>query len=367
MMVHRIGGSLTYRVWVSTPTGRVKRSTGTRNKATAKQFDVMLTELGAKGRRRWDLLQPVVDGTLALSDLFDAWQRRDLDGLAARLSDVDLAPLRKPWLRWIADRATIGDEYLRMVNTLCPEDGPWYRSTLTPERIAEWLNGLPVGASTKRKYAAALASFIKYARQMGKLTTNPMADLDLPKVKQPEVEFLERPEVERLIAGSPQDYADLFALIYGTGAEVTAALAVRRRDVDLSGWMVRMPGTKNYNRDRTVIVAEWARERLADRCRTLMPDALLFPAIDRWQATKTHKLMLEELKLRHLKLHAARNHWATRALRGGWSVEAVARQLGHRDGQMVLRIYGRFIPRRDELARLEERAEVEAVRRVVEG
>lgn len=367
-MVHKGSGRAIYRVWVPTPTGRVLRSTGTKHKPTARQYELMLMELGPKGSRRWDLLAPVVDGRLELTALFDAWRRRDLDGLLARLSDVDLAPLKAQWKRWLLDRVTkdTAARYVTMVETLAG-GGLWLRSSLTQEAVATWLNGLSGGGGMKRKYAAALASFVAFAREGKHLTTNPLADLSLPAQAEPVSAFLEREEVEKLVAGSPSPYAELFALIYGTSAEATAAVTVRRRDVDLTKWMVRMPGTKSHNRDRVVIVAEWARPWLAKACAGKLPDALLFEGIDRWKATKQHKATLEALKIRHLKLHAARNHWAVRALRGGWSVEAVSRQMGHANAQMVLRVYGRWIPRQEELARLEAQAEREAVRRTQEG
>lgn len=364
---HRVKGHKTYRVTVPTATGSVKRYTGTRDKATAKLYDLMLHELGPKGSRRWDLLNPVVEGRLKLSTLFDAWRSRDLDGLKATLDDRDLSPLLAGWRKWLRDSGVADfDRYAKRLATLHHHERPWWRSSLTGHSISDWLSGLGVSGATQRTYAAALASFLKYARSMGYISGDPMAEVLVPKAKAPEAEFLERHEVDRLVHGSPAEFARLYALLYGTGGDISPTLSVLRRDVDLRNWMVRLPGTKSYNRDRVVIVAEWARPWLAAACQGLMPDAPLF-TMDRWQATKEHRALLSALGIRHMKLHAARNHWAVRALRGGWSVEAVARQLGHSDAQMVLKVYGRFVPRQDELERMERQAEAEAVRRESEG
>lgn len=368
MNAYRPKGHKTYRVRVPTPTGSVKRYTGTRDKATAKLYDVMLLELGPRGDRRWDLIGPVVEGRISLADLFDAWRSKDLDGLKARLNDFDLKDLLDPWQQWLRDQRKVdaAERYRANLATLLP-DGPWWRSTLTKATISKWLGGLSVSPGTKRKYAAALASFIAYANEREVLDGNPMLGVVLPAAVDPDADHHDAPEVQRIVAGTAEPMATLFALLYGTGVEIGAALALRRRDVDLGTWMIRAPGTKNHNRDRTVILAEWARPRVAELCKHLLPDALLFPGLDRWDATKTHKATLKALGIRHLKMHAARNHWAVRALRGGWSVEAVRRQLGHRDGQMVLRRYGKYVSDAPELARLERRAEVESQRRVREG
>lgn len=363
MTPHRPKGRRLYRVKVPTRTGWVNRSTGTADRPTAKAMHRMLDELGPKGARRWDLLDPVADGRLSLPELWDAYRAKDLAGLLARLDDVDLVPCVEAWMRWLDDRvAPITRRGYRIaVGTLMPAGGPWWRSTLTRAAVGQWMAALPVAAATKRKYGAALASFGTYAVSVGVLAENPADGLVLPPADAPVPDFYERDEVDRIVAGSPRLYADLFALIYATGAEVSAALAVRRRDVDLERWLVRMPGTKTYNRDRMAIVAEWARSRLRERCAALMPDATLFDT-DRWRATKWHARVVREQGLRHLKLHAARNHWAVRALRGGWSVEAVARQLGNTP-QMVLKVYGRFRVSAEDLDRLERMAETEAKRR----
>lgn len=364
----------TFRVWVPTPTGRVKKGTGTRDRATAKLMETMLHELGPRGTRRWDLLEPVVRGQVSLGQLYDAWRSKTVDRLLATLADTDLRPLLNDWeARLLNAPATAarGREYRRKLSGIVPTDdnAPWLASTLTPEAVRAWLdslrarNGVVASPATARKHAAALGSFVKFAMQRGALKASPLAGIELEPQPFKPVEFLERDEVERLIAGTPAPYVNLFAFLYGTAAEIGAALAVTRRMVDLERGMVRLPGTKNHNRDRQAMIAEWARPYVAEACRDLLPDAPLFPGIDRWRATKVHGKTLAALGLRHMKLHAARHSWAVRAIRSGWPLEQVRRQMGHADAQMVLRVYGRYMADAEELQRLEARAEAEDQRR----
>jgi hypothetical protein len=52
----------TFYVRVPTVSGSVIRTTGTSDRATARAMERILEELGPRGLRAWDLLNPVVDG-----------------------------------------------------------------------------------------------------------------------------------------------------------------------------------------------------------------------------------------------------------------------------------------------------------------
>ncbi len=94
-------------------TGWIKRSMGTTDRATARAMERMLAQLGPYGARAWDLLDAVLAKRLSLGALFDAYRNDDLDGLRARLTDVDLAAHIPSWEAWLADR----------VNTTAPTSG----------------------------------------------------------------------------------------------------------------------------------------------------------------------------------------------------------------------------------------------------
>jgi integrase len=241
----------------------------------------------------------------------------------------------------------------------------WPRSTLTPAGVERWLSGLEVAGPTKRKYFAALSSFIGYARSIGELTTDPLVLLSPPPAAAPSVEFLELGEVKQLLEACAEPERTLFAFLYGTGCDLSTALTLRRRDVELGEREVRARGTKSYNRDRIVTVAEWAWPHLVAHCKTLLPDAPLFPGLSRWTASDLHRAALTAQKLlrKGITLHAARHHWAVRALRAGTPVELVARQLGHKDGVLCLKVYGRFLPTGAERRKWEREATKQETRR----
>jgi integrase len=104
-----------------------------------------------------------------------------------------------------------------------------------------------VSASTKRRYPAAVHSFVSYLREMGILTTNPLRNLPAPPPGPPRSQFLELPDVVRLIEGSVRPYQAIFTLAYGAGLEVSAILAATETDVDYAARTLRARGTKAWN------------------------------------------------------------------------------------------------------------------------
>lgn len=348
MSPHRPKGRTIWRVKVPTRFGWVDRSTGSRDKAMAKAMDRMLEDLGPKGKRAWDLLDRVADSTLSLGRLYDAWRVAELDTLRAVLADVDLGPYVERWRDYLAGRISDGerDRYVHHVRGLAGVEGtPFPRSTITPERLERWLTGLEVGPSTQRKYFAAAHSFFAYCRAVHKLfDRHPMADLTPPPAAAPRVEYYDLPEVLKLLEAAPEPWRTLYALLYGTAIEVTVALDLKRRDVDLGNREIRARGTKAHNRDRLALIAAWALPWVTKLVAEKLPDAPLFPRMDRWRASKKHALAAAAAGLRVLRVHSARHHWAVRQIRAGVPLELVSRQLGHANAVMCLRIYGRFIP-----------------------
>jgi len=348
--------------WLKLPTvrgGRKDLSTGTRDKPTANAMERMIAALGPKGKRAWDLLTPLAQGTLSIGRLYDAYANNQLDRLRGELDDLDLCTKVEPWQRWLVGRVdpTTAARYEVHLESLISPGRPFLRSRLTPEAIETWLSSREVSGPTKRKYFAALASFVGYCRSLRYLTTSPLADLKPPKASNPKVEFLELAEVKRVVDAAPKHARALFAFLYGTGCDLSVALQLTRRDVDLSTKEVRARGTKTGNRDRVVTVAEWAWPYLTKAMQGRLPGGLLFEGLSRWTASDIHREIVKDLKLYRpgIRLHGARHHYAVRAIRAGAPIELVARQLGN-DPATCLRYYGRFVPTSAERRHWEKRA-----------
>ena len=189
----------------------------------------MLVVLGPQGRRAWDLLEKVVDGSLSLGALYDAYTNNDLDGLRARLEDAGLAHEVDGWQAWLIDRvnADTRSHYLAHLRTLIPADKPYPRSQLTAPVVAKWLAtrtgltqkrkpaasgsrraedrpGRLISGATKRKYLAAVQSFATYLVEVGVLTSNPVRDVQAPPPSKPRVVEIPLADVLRIVENAPR-------------------------------------------------------------------------------------------------------------------------------------------------------------------
>lgn len=245
-MVFRRAGRPTWYVDITTPGGSVRKSTGTTDRATARAMGRLVEELAQ--RRAWDLLNAVLDGRLTLAALFD--RRHDLEGARAQLRDVDLEPHIAGWTTWLADRVKpdTAAHYVTQLRTLIPEGRPFPSSRFTPSAVASWIAtrtalpqkrrkstiaptrrtadapGRAVAGATKRKYLAAARSFGAYLAGLGMVPPNIMRDVQAPPPGKPRVVELALADVLRIVDGAPAPYRALFALLYGAGLEVSAAL-----------------------------------------------------------------------------------------------------------------------------------------------
>ena len=81
---------------------------------------------------------------------------------------------------------------------------------------------------------------------------------------------------------------------------------------------LRARGTKAWNRDRLAYIADWAWPFVERYLARLLPGERIFRGIDRWKASDYHRERPRALGLPPLRLH---------------------------DSTLVLKVYGRFIPR----------------------
>jgi integrase len=333
-MPFRSQGRSYYKTRVTLLDGReIVAGCGTDDLATARAMERMRDALARK--HIWKPLELIVERKVTLPQIFDAYERGDLDGFLARLSEPDLVPLLAEWRG--------NPKYKRQISRLLRESFP--ASHFTRKRISEFLARLPVGDSTRNRYRAALSVFAAWLVEREVIPHNPVRDVAGYSEPDAKVVWLERGQAKALINALPMPNRAIEALMAATGVEWQVIERVRRRDIDFDKRTLHAQGGKTPWRNRIVRGTElWAWEIFDKYARDFSPNALIFEGVRESQCLRVHSRAVKELGLPHLTLHDWRHCYAVQALRDGYKPSVVAHQLGHRDAYLVMTRYGRFIP-----------------------
>jgi integrase len=327
------------------------RTCETSNGALAKSMGRMVEELGYRGKQKWGLLDAVLSGQLSLARLYAAFAGNKLDELEERMRDIDISPLVDAWLAAQVGRSSADTiaHYRVHVRSLILENAQFFRSNLTFERLASWLSKTEGSNGTRRKYHAAMSGFCCYLRACGVIRQNPMQDVKAPPAAPSRRRYLEHEDVQRIVQALDEPYRTIVAVLHGTGIEISVLLDLHRRDIDFDRAEIRARGTKTRFRDRIATIEPWAMDYLRRHTRELLPNAKVFPDLNRWTVSDKHRVACKSLEIEDYTLRDSRHTYAVRAVRAGASFEAVAQQLGHSDTTMVVRVYSRFKPSAREL------------------
>lgn len=348
MTPFRAGRSKVWKVRIRHPDGRrMTAGCDTTSRATA---DAMLAWAEQLYNDRTTVgltvLDAIVSKRIALPRAFDG--RHDLEGLASRISDVNLEPLVETWHAEKAKGrkgASSADKYLVQVRRLIRAGKPFLRSAFTAKAIRKHLRALKVEDPTRNRHKAAFSSFAAYLVEEDVLDRNPVLDIVGWSEGEGRLVHYERDQAQALIGALNQPYRAIEALMVGAGLEWQAVERLRVRDVDLSASEVQAHGGKTRWRNRRCrIVEAWAVPHVAEwMAGQRFENALVFEGITEWGALAVHKAAVEALGLPPSTLHDWRHTHAVLMLRSGYKPTVVAHQLGHRDTSLVWKRYGRFV------------------------
>jgi integrase/recombinase XerD len=238
-----------------------------------------------------------------------------------------------------------------------------------------------LGASSRRRRAAALRGFYRFAFGEGLIAFDVAAHLDLPRETRRLPETLTEREVERLLEAAGGDTPDdpqrvrdrtLMELLYAAGLRVSEALRLDAEDVSLDGSFVRVIG--KGDRERLVPVGEIALAWLRRYADTVRPDWLAIAHVNparggpvfltprgrrlaRQQAWTIVKRAAGAAGLSdRVSPHTFRHSFATHLLEGGADLRVVQELLGHATisttqlythvtGERIREVYARAHPR----------------------
>lgn len=280
-------------------------------------------------------------------------------------SRVDVAVVAADWIAaqvHVKASTRSGYEY-SLAKHILPRWGTTRVSDVSHGDVQRWATELSrkLGPSTLRQVVLVLGGIFKLAIRDGRLQTNPVADLRLPRITRDRRGYLTHPQVVEL-ASQCGDYADLILTLAYTGVRWGESAALRARSVDLQRHRIVVDeavvdvrgelvwGTPKTHERRSVPVPEFLVDRLAYRVAGKRHDDLIFtsalgvalrngnfrrrvfqPAVTRCRAADPTFPVITPHDLRHTA--------ASLAVSAGAHVKAVQRMLGHASAAMTLDVY----------------------------
>jgi integrase len=245
--------------------------------------------------------------------------------------------------------------------------------------LAERVEAGEISGKTVNNTLTTLTVCLNAAVKDGLIATNPA--IGAPRFPRTHVErdYLRLHEIPVYLDSCSDEYRPLAALLIGTGARISEALALRASNLELDatgGWVViaravKPDGTVGSTKSRRTRSVEIGPELgsllvgyLAERQRNhpdasaadclfirpvqkLTPHAsrstdarMLLPRGRRTVSTESHAHALKDGGLRHMPLHSLRHTAAAAWLAAGNSLLYVQQQLGHRDLATTSHYYG---------------------------
>jgi integrase/recombinase XerD len=217
------------------------------------------------------------------------------------------------------------------------------KSTLESVDFEAYLSTLRAKGKQTRSIArsvSAIRSFYRFLLTDGKISVNPLLEIETPRFKAPIPRVLSEEEMVKLLK-LPADRklalrdATILELLYATGLRVSELIGLKKSNVNLEGGFLMASGKRS--KERIVPMGTYAREAIKLYLEETKPKgAFLFPnrkgtAMTRqavWKLVRKYGALLEQRKLYP---HMLRHTFATHLLEGGADLRSVQILLGHED------------------------------------
>lgn len=258
---------------------------------------------------------------------------------------------------------------------LTPALGDILLSNLSAPAIQRYLaqkRGEGLSPTTVRYHAAVLNRALGYAIRWGRLLTNPMQFVDLPKRHRPEVTVWDEEQI-RLFLGQAKasPYYSLYLAAITTGMRQGELLGLRWKDVDLTLGVAhvvqkfyRLGGERLFSppkngKGRTVdlpaalikVLRQVREKQTEQRLGTVYDDSGLVFCQSDGKPLHAHnvtqrdfKQVIKDAKVPPIRFHDLRHSHATLLLREGVHPKIVQERLGHSQISTTLDTYSHVLP-----------------------
>ena len=302
-----------------------------------------------------------------LRQLLDEARRGTLPGMVK--TGATFADAAAEWLRYIEQdrlrKASTVATYRSLLGThILPEFGTLALESVTPTIIEHWIGSIDRTPATRTKLLAMVHGIFKRAIKVWGLPFNPARDVEKPPLQRSgDLEVFSPEEVWALVraAGSEQDAA-IFLTAAFTGLRRGELVALRWRDVDFSGSVIRVRAsyhegvlsTPKSGKVRSVPMAPDVAEalaKLATRASGVGDDDLVFVGdfgsyVDARALVRRYGSALTRAGLRRLRFHDLRHTFGTQVIAKA-DIRRVQEWMGHADIQTTMK-YLHYAPREED-------------------
>jgi len=302
----------------------------------------------------------------ALCGVLDKARRGTLAGMVR--TGVTFADAAAEYLRYIEhDRgrkpSTVHGYRSALNAHLLPAFGALALEEVTTEAIEGWLAGFDGSARSRNKLLIELHGILGRARKVWGLPSNAAADVEkFPQPRSGDIEVFSPEEVWALVrAATPQDGTICLTAAF-TGLRMGELLALRWRDIDFAGSVIRVRAsyyngaltTPKSGKVRGVPMAPdvaGALAQLGQREHWVGDDDLVFAGelggyLDGSALRRRFKAALIAAGLRPLRFHDLRHTFGTRMIAKA-DIRRVQEWMGHADIQTTMR-YLHYAPRAED-------------------
>lgn len=235
--------------------------------------------------------------------------------------------------------AHLKTQNIKTVTQVAPKD--------VEEHVA-WLSRRNLSAGSQRRHISALRQFFRFLAAEGLTSSNPAANIEIPKIPKRLPEHLDLAEIERILEvignQSPRqmrDYA-MLSLMYATGLRVSELTSLKLDEVDLSRGFLNAFG--KGSKERVIPIGEMALSAIERYLNQARPRLLKNVDSDFCFVARLGKPMSRQSFFKLLKGYASlagitkdvsphqiRHSFATHLVEGGADLRAVQVLLGHND------------------------------------
>lgn len=210
--------------------------------------------------------------------------------------------------------------------------------------VESFLDGLPVGDTTRNRYRAAISTAYREAIKTGKIKHNPVKDTSARAENNRVIRWL-RPEEELrlrrvILRDYPHKLPELVIALH-TGMRAGEQYSLLREQVDLSSRILHLYKTKNGD-ERDIPLNAEAVQAFEEALAFSSDEKRVFPVTAPRKgksggAKHWWGLALEKANIRNFTWHCLRHTFATRLCQAGMPLPVVQQLMGHRSAIMTMR------------------------------